>query len=468
MNAMFTPVNRNLSEHNICTFDEKHLYPVVAPQRLLLAPIRVGIIHEIRKSVSNIPQEYFDVLYKELIDKFTAFVQILPVTNESKLTSLLDESLMRAFFALQLYQKDSHEYQDYLMPYVVFSANLLMDIACVTKDRNVILSEADGSFISVWNPYNDGHMKIGSYYRIRSGGGLSPWSAKRSTICLACNIMPETGFDWIYKNSHALDMWLALLADDKEGAGLLRLYFDRANDMMLDLKNNPEFIVPLNIEIEESIDLNNANEFLQWLKNELENNSLAIDKQNGDIYNIEGDNLLVTNHLLQKYLAQKNKYRTNIDLATLTETLIKVGFIKSTQQRYTYAQTNHNNVNFHGFLHSSTKNEHITHNEKISTEQTDPRLNNVNKDEKTTSSSETKIEQIMASGGVIHGYVINVTHGLIIPTTTNPVQIESIDKSVILNNQLPQLPEQTNSSNSNTNKATENNTVQQKNVGTMF
>lgn len=467
MNAMFTPVNRNLTEHNYRTFDEKHLYPVVAPQRLLLAPIRGGIIHELKKILTNLPDEYFDVLYRDLIDEFTSFVQILPVTNESKLASLLDESLMRAFFAVQIYQKDKPEVQDYLMPYVVFSSNLLMDISCVLRDRSVILSEEDGTFISMWNPYNDGAMTVGSYYRIRAGGGLSPWSAKRSTVCLACKIMPNVGFDWIYKNSHIFDMWLALLADDKEGAGLLRLYFDRANDMVNDLKNNPEFVVPTTIETLESIALNNANDFLDWLQNQLALDNVAIDKQYGEIYNIEGDNLLITKALLNRYIAKGRKQSLGMDADTLLQDLEKVGFIKGEEKEYVYENTGNNNKykEFSGFLHTTVDNDGMANAEKSNSDQAKTGLDNLQKDEKTIASNETKIERVMASGGIIHGYVVNVAHGLILPPTSNPVQVASVDKAVARDNQLPQLPEQQNSNN-NANKNIENNPQQK--VGSMF
>gem|GEM_PF-7114039 len=293
--------NRNIAINKVIrTFDEKSLYSVVSIDRLLSSAGRKEALKNIRAAVIELPEEYYGTLYQELINSFISFVQILPVNNEARLASLMDEGLMRALYALQVYQKSSNDEVDPVMPYVLFSASLLFDIGCVIADRTIVISEEDGSFIRVWDPFYDSAMQEGSYYKVRQGGGLTPWSIRRSAITLACKLMPAIGFDWIYKNPHAFNIWLALLVDDKEGAGLLSFSFERARELLEEFKISAETFAPVEVEELEGDATKNAEAFVAWLKNRLSKGLMA----EGQIYQIENDNkLFISKDILKQFLS---------------------------------------------------------------------------------------------------------------------------------------------------------------------
>lgn len=282
-------------------FDEKKVYKIATASVLLSSMKRKEVLKAIESATHPLPKEYYDTLYKELINNFVSFVQILPVSNDAKLGSLLDESLMRALYALQMQQKEKHDEEvDLVMSYVIFSAALLFDIGCVAENRTIIISEKNGSFIKIWDPFCDGAIREGCYYKIRHGGGLTPWSSRRSTITLACNLMPKIGFNWIYKNAHAFNIWLSLLVDDKEGAGALTASFEKARALLDEFKTSADFFVP--VEIEEMVpkETQTGEDFLYWLKNELVNGKVAIGKVNGMIF-LEGEEVLINEELFKRY-----------------------------------------------------------------------------------------------------------------------------------------------------------------------
>ena len=339
MNELFTMAMPNsnvggVKNKGIQNFSEKSLYPVVAANRLLSSIGRRKVVGEIKKATA-VPEEYYESLYKKLIHNFVDFVQILPINNEAKLASLLDEGLMRGLYALQIQQKEGKIDIDPVMAYVIFSASLLFDIGCVIENRTIVISEEDGTFIRFWDPYHEGAMRVGAYYKIRRGGGVTPWSSRRSVITLACKLMPSIGFDWIYKNPHAFNIWLALLVDDKDGAGSLRLYFDRARELLEELKATSEFFVPVDIEEIEPEETKNAEDFIAWLKEMLEKGEITANAVNGQVFDIEGDKLFFTNELFKRYAASKNN---QVGWRQVLDEFEKLGFTNGKEESYFYAQ----------------------------------------------------------------------------------------------------------------------------------
>lgn len=327
----------SFSEHKtIHTFNERSLYPVVGAKRLLAAIMRQRFLREIKETVS-LPEEYFTALYQALINAFASSVQILPVNNEARLYSLLDEGLVRANYALQYYKKDQKGEVDPLLSYVIFTAALLFDVGCIIENRTVIISKQDSTFLRVWDPYHEPAMPEGAYYKIRHGGGTLPWSSRRSAVTLACKLLPKVGFEWIYKNPHVFNIWIALLVDDKEGAGGLRHYFDRAREALDGLKTAEEFFKgDIDIEeIKEVKETQHAEDFLEWLKKEIEDNKIVADAAYAEIFHLEGDKLFLTKELFDRYTASVGGA---ISSERLVDEFSKLGFASGDVVGYFYGQ----------------------------------------------------------------------------------------------------------------------------------
>lgn len=294
-------------------FREDIIFPVVSAEKFLSSLKRQNIVSSIKSCIDLPSEEHYEMLYKNLLENFTNFVQILPVSNEARLSSLLDEGLLRGLFVLQIMQQDQQKRaleneeteSDPMGTYVAFSASLLFDIACVIEDRTVVISDDEGGFIRIWNPYIEGNMpQEDGYYRVRRGGGITPWSSRRSVITLASKVMPAIGLNWIFQDAYLFNIWIALLTDDKEGAGSFRLYFDRAQELLNDLKLKEEYQKTPDKDVKEIKAKENelAERFLKWLQNQAKKGKLSGNKPKADVIGKKGKPIVATTRAIQKFV----------------------------------------------------------------------------------------------------------------------------------------------------------------------
>jgi hypothetical protein len=282
-------------------FSERMIFPVLEPSKLLVSVQRKKILADIRH-ISQAPDQPYQSLYQSLIDNFVKFVQVLPVNNEARLCSLMDEGLMRGLFVLQLQKAESDPTLDPLMTYMLFSAALLFDVGNVIENRTVSIANKQGDFIREWIPYLGAMGIEDGYYRIRRGGGIPPWLSRRVTAILARQLMPEIGFRWIAKDAYAFNSWLSLLYGEKEGLGTLSIFFNRALELLEELKVTQEFYIPLEVETLEPDENKLAEDFLEWLRQSVEDGSLTINKNDSLVHVVEDGLLLKSADLFKKFL----------------------------------------------------------------------------------------------------------------------------------------------------------------------
>jgi hypothetical protein len=311
---------------SLATFSERSLFPIVDAARLLQAPSRKKILNEIRE-LSGIPQGDADLercyqgLYQAAIDNFVEFVQLLPVNNEARLGSLLDEGLIRALYALQLYRQDhkieEEDPEDPEAPrltYVLFSASLMLDVGFVIENRTVLISDQKGNFIRQWLPYQGAMQRVDGYYKIRHGGGIQPWVARRLAPIFAKDLLPEEGYFWIADpnaKSHALKLWLALLYNDQQGAGELGFYFFRANETLEEFRRQQEYLLMItDIEGFESKETELGEAFMEWLQNEVRGKKLSVNKGDSKI-RVLPKGIILETKIFDKFLKEKGMATTS-------------------------------------------------------------------------------------------------------------------------------------------------------------
>jgi len=324
--------------------NERSLFPIVSADILLASNQRKTIIKDIRQTV-DISDEHFDTLYQSLINSFIEFVQLLPANNEAPLGSLMDRGLLRTSFALQQQKNEDEDHEpDPLLVYTLFSCALLFDVGFVTNDRTVIISEKDGTFIKEWLP-NKGKMQQsdGDYYRVRYGGGMPSVLSRRVTPLFAQQLMPLAGFNWIAQDLDAFNAWTAILNNEKKLANDLNLYFDYANKKIAD-EPAEEFFSAINIKVLEPEETALGEDFLEWLKDGLDTETISINTYDSDIHVIENGLFLETPEIINKFCAQSQK-NPMVD-AVFTQ-LKKIGFInldetneKLATYTYNYATIN--------------------------------------------------------------------------------------------------------------------------------
>lgn len=320
----------------IQTFSERDIFPVVPAATLLRSTQREKILNDIRQ-FSGAPDEPYEELYKKLIIDFAEFVQLLPSNNEARLGSLLDEGLLRGLYVLQLHHQEAQQGKEIepVMNYVVFSAALMFDIGCVIENRTVVISDRDGGFVRCWLPYEGPMCGTDGYYKIRRGGGIPAWVSKKITTLLARQLLPETGFQWIAEDSYALNIWLALLNNDHDSSGAFGMIFDKAIELLNIFKNSQDFfLMPFDIDVVESEANAAAEEFLEWLRKNLEEKKLSINEKNSLVH-LTDKGLFLDKDLIKKF-AEAFKKRT-LSFATVYQQMRNLGFISGELKKYAYA-----------------------------------------------------------------------------------------------------------------------------------
>jgi hypothetical protein len=310
------------------TFSERNIFPIVTPEQLLTSLQREKILNDI-KNIINVPPEVFESLYKELIYNFVKFVQILPVNNEAKLGSLMDEGLFRAFFALQTQKQETvTEEPSPLMVYVIFSAALLFDIGFVIHNRTVNIVDKQGTFINNWQPHLGAMQKGSNYYKIRRGGGMQPWLCRRVATLFARQVMPEIGFNWIAGDPVAFNIWLTLLGNEREGIESLKLYIDRASELLEEIKLKQELFIITDIDIHEAKEVLLGEEFLEWLEQGIAAGTISVNKPNSNVHVIQdgATKIFIRIPEIFQEFSDKNPKRPNANV--VLEQFKKLGFLK--------------------------------------------------------------------------------------------------------------------------------------------
>lgn len=339
--SMFTGfgVKDSQAPRKVHIFSEHSVYPVVKAETLLSSIQREKIINDI-KMLAEAPQAHYAALYKALFDNFAEFVQILPVNNEARLCSILDEGLLRALFVLQAFLgKRGEGGVEPIMVYVMFSAGLLFDLGSILEDRSVVISDRDGTFVKQWYPHEGAMRVTDGYYKIRRGGGYPPWLGRRATPLLARQVMPEIGYAWIAKDARAFDIWIALLNYEREGAGEFTIYFDRALEMLEEFKTQQDFYAkfPINAEEISPKETELGEDFVQWLREAIEKGELSINRNDSDIHRIEEGLFVNIVDLFERFIKVSAGSKTlyaEIDLAEMINQLSKLGMTNGVVKEY--------------------------------------------------------------------------------------------------------------------------------------
>lgn len=310
------------------TISERTVFPILPAKVLLSTLQRQKWIEDIQELV-NAPTEYFAALYQQLIENYVMFVQALPVNNESRLSSLIDEGLLRALYILRVQKQETSGEKDPLITYVLFSAALMFDIGFVTSNRSIMISNKQGEFIKQWWPHTGAMQLSDGYYKIRRGGGMPAWLSRRVAVLFAYQLMPQVGFDWIAKDAYALNTWIALLNNEQEGLDALKMYFDRSVEMLNDFKAR-EIFMALNIEtITNPAETALGEDFLEWLQQGLQDGTIKINTMDASVQMLKNGMLLETPAIFKEF--SKNS-PNHPNWQTVYDQFKKLGILGATEQ----------------------------------------------------------------------------------------------------------------------------------------
>ena len=187
---------------------------------------------------SSLDTSVFNDVSFSLLDNYINYCQQLPETANSYYSSLgglLDHALNRTEAALELFHQQVIQQQtevskeQTLWMYALFSAGMLQAIGKLKLDYNIELFESPTKFLKEWNPLLDSLTNEGMYYHYEFQKESFDERRRRLNLLLAYQLMPKQGFAWIASQPDVLDVWLALLNEDPNGAGVLGAILEYAD-----------------------------------------------------------------------------------------------------------------------------------------------------------------------------------------------------------------------------------------------
>lgn len=295
---------------------------VIQSAATLLAPEKRQQHIKNIKSLLNLPPKLHQRLYQQVIDQFAEFVQALPETARGTFGNeggFLDHGLERASRALSLclayFFPQEKSFQSIsslqaLWIYAVFTAALLYDIGKLAVKYHIEICQKDGTATQTWSPYTSSMVAQGRYYKFDFVKENRDNLRRLVTGLLARQILDEAeltgepdpgslgGFNWIASNPDVLEAWLALLSGDTRFISSYLTVIPLAD--IQTLENQIKTTQPN----EFATDLSVSEEFLQWLRQGLANETISVNEADSQVH-ITQDGVVILNGAFNQFLVDK-------------------------------------------------------------------------------------------------------------------------------------------------------------------
>lgn len=341
-------------------------------------PKRQRLYSQIHDNLALSPEQKSS-LGTHCIDTFIEYTQGLPESlyrYYAQNGGIIDHALNRTEAALSLFRQFLITSVDQplsqiqsLWQYALFTASLLQGLGKLATDYHVELFNPQGEHLQKWNPLIHSLMDQGSHYDYTLSKENFGDAKKRITSLLAKKIVPQEGFQWLSSNMQIFSIWLALLNEDKQGAGALGAILARAEaiaqaryyeDFLSRVHNSgggkrvSTFIdAPIDTLAHKEIEIGEA--FILWMQNKLANGRISLNKAplvsipGGFIMGPDAFKLFVREHpeyknwlAVQKAFLSFGSHETNIE-----QSLTKDPSMKDSVLFHDYALLFADNVHVH-------------------------------------------------------------------------------------------------------------------------
>lgn len=218
----------------------KNLDPIESFEVLLKDKKRQETLYQIKHHLAY-PAGQYQKLGSPLVASVAMYYQHMPETSLyfSQRGGLLDHALYRTEAALTLMRQLMVQDDKTGLPtdnqkvwlYALFSASLLQGIGKLYTEYQINIHNSIGTLVKTWEPLLEDMATVGDYYRSQFVREDSDGEALRrhTTMLLAQQLMPKPGFALLSAHPNIFRAWLALLEEDREGAGSLSAILDRAD-----------------------------------------------------------------------------------------------------------------------------------------------------------------------------------------------------------------------------------------------
>ncbi len=255
------------------TYAESTLFTILSKEDLLPEAEKKHYLNSLQEIVS-LPEDYFRVIYGELIDNFALFVQVLPEKYGEDLGGLLNDGLRRGLLAIRILKDTAQPEPHPLFMFAIYSIALLADLGQVLN-YHIMISDERGAFIDEWVPALGYMHEFGQYYKIRPYE--APATLIRSVTPLyGRQLLSETAITWLCSNTQIFDMWLAFLNQEEWSGGLGKILKVERHDF--EIKKEQIGLVPIDIPRTEPSETDLAEKFLAWIKEGLADGKISFNE----------------------------------------------------------------------------------------------------------------------------------------------------------------------------------------------
>lgn len=291
---MFDGDNPNKRTWNPQTFEEDKLYTAYSA-KLLLGEHSYQKYLEIIRNKSGVTQDDFENYYLPLINHFVEFVQVIPWRGEQALGGLLARGLENGYKVLLSIKNQGGGFSR-RFKFAAFSDALLHFVDTVVYYYRIMIHDQDGYFIKRWQPF-EGPMEPGTYYKIRPFSTALKSSGPVRAL-LAKSVMPDNCFRFIAEDLQLLNQFLALLDEDREGSGGLALLLQ---PIWARTGEPPKMLNAVQVETKQTLELQEAENFWQWLKSSIKNGDLTVNQKDSLVHRVKDGVFVLYPDVFEEY-----------------------------------------------------------------------------------------------------------------------------------------------------------------------
>lgn len=291
------------------TYQPGKLLPVLQPA-VLLGGHGLQALSQTLSRLVDIPTAEYDRLYQETINRFAAFVQVLPTQFNGPLSGLLNEGCARALLMMQQV-KETITQPDPMLSFASFSAALLLDVSRVLVNQSIVMTNGDGDYFGDWLPFTGDLVEQAEFYKPYELGPSFVRLDSTLTPMLAQQLLPREAFLWLSSDMALFAEWLDVLRGDRVTGGRL--------NHLLSLIPQDEFLKLLQslqqvpVEFLSSPDTEFGDIFIEWLKDGIASGEVQVNTPDAGVH-VVADGVFLEKQKIFHQFAEATKLPVNMNV----------------------------------------------------------------------------------------------------------------------------------------------------------
>ncbi len=233
---------------------------------------------------TGLPSEHYEEFYIQFINNFVEFVQVIPITIDDVLSSLLNQGLVRGLNVLNQFIIE-HPEAPLIERYAAFTAAVLLDIANIVTQYKIYITDQEGNFIKRWDVFASSLVRDdeAEFYKIIPLLGYYQRAKNNLVLLLAKQIIPESGFSWLASKLVVFIDWLeALKGEDGEGTTRFKLVLEHY--LHSETQGVARDLPSTEVQQMDSSATHLADSFMSWLRQSIRLGKISINSPDAFVH----------------------------------------------------------------------------------------------------------------------------------------------------------------------------------------